>query len=257
MEELYQIYLITDLTNDKKYIGQVVKHRGYLRRFKEHLNDYKFSKSAMLSNAINKHGEEKFKVDLIEDNILEHDIDEKEKYYIKKYDTHYSSGKGYNITYGDQGVHGYKHTDEDIKKISATSKILWEKLYQNPEKLKIRNKKISEKLSGKTTSIETKIKLSLAAKQRFKNSHGTFYGKKHTENTKNLIAEKNGYRVGMYDKKSGELIKTFVSMREAAKYLIENNKTKNKSADTRIATICNHVKGQGQTAYGYKWEFLK
>lgn len=75
------------------------------------------------------------------DNILEHDIDEKEKYYIKKYDTHYSSGKGYNMTYGGQGVHGYKHTDEDIKKISATTKILWEKLYQNPEKLKIRNKK--------------------------------------------------------------------------------------------------------------------
>ena len=77
------------------------------------------------------------------------------------------------------------------------------------------------------------------------------------EKTKNLIAEKNGRKVGMYDKKSGELIKVFVSMREAAKYLLENNKTKNKSADTRIATICNHVKGQGQTAYGYKWEFLK
>lgn len=257
MEELYQIYLITDLTNDKKYVGQVVKHRGYLQRFKEHLNDYKFSKSAMLSNAINKHGAENFKVDLIEDNILERDIDEKEKYYIKKYDTYYSSRKGYNMTYGGQGVHGYKHTYNDKQKISAKTKILWENLRQNPEKLKIRNDKISEKLAGKKVSTETRTKLSLAAKKRFENNHGTFYGKKHTEKTKNLIAEKNGRKVGMYDKKSGELIKTFVSMREAAKYLIENNKTKNKSADTRIATICNHVKGQGQTAYGYKWEFLK
>ena len=38
MEKLYEIYLITNSKNNKKYVGQVIKYRGYKQRFAEHLS---------------------------------------------------------------------------------------------------------------------------------------------------------------------------------------------------------------------------
>lgn len=119
MEELYQVYLIINIINNKKYIGQVIQHRGYIARFNEHINSTKYANTRYLSNAIEKYGKDAFIVELIEDNISESEIDEKEEFYIRKYNTFYASGLGYNMTKGGQGVHGYKHTEQDIKKISA------------------------------------------------------------------------------------------------------------------------------------------
>lgn len=256
MMELYQIYLITNKVNNKKYVGQVMKCRGYKLRFYEHLTGTKYANTRRLSSAIKHYGKENFKVELIEDNIPENIIDKKECFYIKKYDTYYRNKKGYNMTLGGQGIHGYKHTESDIQKISEKSKEFWEELRSNPEKLNARNKKISKKLTGRKASEETKHKLSVAAKNRFKNCHGTFYGKHHSDKSKKLIADKNGYKIGMYDKNTGELLKTFISAMEASRYLIEHKLTSNKSCFTRILTICNNVKGQSKTAYGYIWKYL-
>lgn len=257
MEELYQIYLITNTINNRKYIGQVIKHRGYLTRYQEHLNAAKYSNTKMLTNAINKYGKENFSLELIEDNIPESLIDEKEIFYINHYNTFYMNECGYNMTKGGQGVHGYKLTAADKEKISAASSKYWEYLRSNPDILAKRNGKISIKMKGKPKSEETKKKYSEAAKKRFENEPGTFTGKKHSDKTKTLIAEKNGHPVGMYDKETGELLKTFLSAMEASRYLCDNNLTKNKNAYSRIITICKGIKGQGKTAYGYIWKYLE
>lgn len=257
MQELYQIYLITDLTNNKRYVGQTVKHRGYLVRFNEHLNGSKHANTRLLSNAIIKHSKDNFIVNLIEDNIEESDIDEKEIYYIKYFNTFYTSGHGYNMTGGEQGIHGYRHNEKTKIIIGDKSKKFWTNLYLNPDKLQERNKKISLKLSGIRKSELTRLKLSQAAKNRFKNNPGTFKGKKHSELSKKKVALKNGHAVVMIDKETKKVLKSFISATEASKYLIDNNLTTNKSAFTRIITICNKIKGQGKTAYGYIWEYLK
>lgn len=256
MVELYQIYLITDLTNNKKYVGQVIQHRGYKSRFAEHINGTKTANTRMLSNAIIKHGANNFIVELIESDIPEDLIDEKEIFYIKYYNTYYPNKLGYNMTLGGQGVHGYKHTDETKKKISESGKARWEH-YQNSNECQFRNKKISESLTGRVKSEESRRKCSEAAKKRFATEPGTFKGKHHSDATKRKIAEKNGHSVAMCSKESGEVIKTFLSTMEASRFLNENNYTQNKSAFTRIITICEGVKGQGKTAYGFIWKYLE
>lgn len=257
MVELYQIYLITNTINNKRYIGQVIKHRGYQLRWKEHVNGTKYANTRLLSNAINKYGEDVFNIQLIQDDIPENLIDEREKYYIAKFNTFYQNGAGYNMTIGGQGTHQYKFTKADKLKISESSKAFWKELKANPERLSERNSKISQKLKGRPKSDITRQRLSLAAKNRFKTSPGTFKGKHHSEKSKYLVAIKNGYKVAMIDQKTNEILKIFISTCEAGRFLVTNGRTKNSSCATRIRTICEHVQGQGKTAYGYKWEYIK
>lgn len=253
MVELYQIYLITDLSNNKKYVGQVIKHRGYMSRFNEHLRSVEHTNNRLLSNAIKKHGKESFTVELIEDDIPENIIDEREQYYIQFFDTFYMSDKGYNMTIGGQGVHQYKHTQADRDKISASSKKFWEELRNNPDKLQERNKKISKAHKHPKTE-EHRKHLSEAAKKRFEKECGTFKGKHHTEATKKIISEKNGVPVAAYDKQTGELFKVFPSACAACTYLVSIGATTNKSAFTRIINIC---KGIDKSAYGYIWQYYE
>ena len=256
MVELYQIYLITDLTNNKRYIGQVIQSRGYKVRFIEHINGYKTANTRMLSNAIKKHGSDNFTVELIESDIPQALIDEKEIFYIDKYKTYYTYGFGYNMTFGGQGIHGYKHTDKTKQKISEAGKARW-KTYQFSDDYIVRNKKISEKLRGRPKSEESKQKLSDAAKKRFSKEPGTFKGKHHSDETKRKISEQNGHPVAMYSKETGELLKTFLSAMEASRFLNENNYTQNKNAFVRIIVVCDKKKGQGKTAYGFIWKYLE
>lgn len=252
-QKLYQIYLITNIVNNKKYVGQVIKSRGYKVRFTEHL----YTRTAKkLSSAIKCYGKEAFRVELVEDDIPEYLIDIRERYYIDYYDTFYINGNGYNMTKGGQGIHGYHQTAETCSKISKASNSTWTTLKQNPEKLCERNLKISSKLKNIPKTAEAREKLSKAAKARFSNSDGTFKGKHHSEESKNKISRKNGYAVAMIDKKSCEILCIFSSASKASEYLIEKGITKNRSAFTRILTICNKIKGQGTSAYGYKWEFV-
>ena len=61
----------------------------------------------------------------------------------------------------------------------------------------------------------------------------------------------------MCSKETGAVIQTFLSAMEASRFLNDNNYTKNKSAFTRIITICEGIKGQGKTAYGFIWKYLE
>lgn len=258
MEKLYEIYLITNSKNNKKYVGQVIKYRGYKQRFAEHLSAaYYDGNLTKFHSAIKHYGPEAFSVELIETDIPESEIDSKEIYYIKEYNTFYLDGQGYNMTQGGQGVHGFEYTDEIRSRMSEGSKRMWKNLYEDQDRLSARNMKISEALKGVHKSEVARKNSSIAAKKRFENSPGTFTGKCHSEESKRKIAEKNGHAVGMYDKDTGELLHTFLSCTEASRYLVDAGLTKNHAAYTRIITICEGVKGQGKTAYGYVWKYLQ
>jgi succinate dehydrogenase/fumarate reductase flavoprotein subunit len=49
--------------------------------------------------------------------------------YIQTYNSYYIFGKGYNMTYGGDGLNGYIYTEEDRKKMSEIKK----KQFENPE----------------------------------------------------------------------------------------------------------------------------
>lgn len=85
------IYLITNLINGKQYIGQSV---GIQHRWVQHKNS---KENYPISKAIRRYGRDNFKFEIIE-NCLPEELDEKEIYYIKVYNTIIPNG--YNVTYG-------------------------------------------------------------------------------------------------------------------------------------------------------------
>lgn len=70
------VYKITNLVNGKIYIG--ITKRNPKIRFNEHLSN----KKELLYKAKKKYGRENFSLEIIEDNISEDVINNKEKYYI-------------------------------------------------------------------------------------------------------------------------------------------------------------------------------
>ena len=251
----YQIYLITNKLNNKKYVGQTKSSIGYKKRFSDHCSEAKYSYGkCALHNAIIKYGKDNFIVELIEDNIEEKDIDNLEKYYIAYYNTFIENNQGYNMTYGGQGVHGYKHSKDTLLKISSSSKNYWINLKLNDiEKYNSLCEVRSKNLKGIKKSEETKLLLSIQAKNRFKNNPGTFKGKKHSTESKNLVSIANGQKVGMYDINTKKLILEFQSAMKATEFLIATGRTKNKYANARILEVCDD---ENKTAYGFIWKRL-
>lgn len=108
------IYKATNNINGKVYIGQT--HKTLEERKMRHKHDSQ-KMDTYFYRAIRKYGWENFSWEVIEDNITtEEELNEKEKYYIKKYDSFDNKEKGYNTTSG--GERDYSLTSEERKKRS-------------------------------------------------------------------------------------------------------------------------------------------
>ena len=94
---LYSIYIIRNTVNNKVYIGQTC--RSVHERFMQHLKPSvsKQRGTYKIYNAINKHGKDKFYIEVLETNICADDIDNREIYYIDLYNSY---NNGYNSTLG-------------------------------------------------------------------------------------------------------------------------------------------------------------
>ena len=103
------VYLTTNVITNKKYIGQ---HSS--STFTE---DYKGS-GRYLCNAINKYGKENFKVELLEWCDTQEELNEREIYWINKYNA-VESNEFYNLAKGGEGIKkGSKLSKETRKRIS-------------------------------------------------------------------------------------------------------------------------------------------
>ena len=133
------IYLITNFTNGKRYVGQTVNPIHY--RWSKHIEEaYGGNKSnSLLHRAIIKYGASNFGINILEE-CADTELNEKEKNYIKKYDTYYTHNKGYNMTWGGEGV--TKYSDDEIL-------YLWNQGYRNCE--------IARLLGAKDTTISLRI----------------------------------------------------------------------------------------------------
>lgn len=90
------VYLITNLINNKKYIGIT---NNLKRRWFNHCHPSK-GREQVISNAIQKYGPNNFKFEVLEENVPLDKIDEKEIYYIQKYDSLTINNHGYNVATG-------------------------------------------------------------------------------------------------------------------------------------------------------------
>lgn len=112
----YKIYKITNLVNNKLYIG--ITKTSLRARFQKHLSD-SFRKKMVVGFSINKHGKENFKIELLD---TAPDLDSAlilETKYIKLFDTLAKNGKGYNVI---ENTVGGEQTPETKLKLVATRK---------------------------------------------------------------------------------------------------------------------------------------
>lgn len=149
------IYMLTDTRNGKKYIGQ---HNGSKKSY--------WSGGLIPNRIANTHGKDIFERVILEDNVLNEDLDEREKYYIK---THNTLNDGYNLTEGGDGgntITNHPKKEEIVSKISETLK---GRVFsdEHREKLKLNHmskdpenrKKLSEALKGYNKTEEHKSKI--------------------------------------------------------------------------------------------------
>ena len=178
------IYLWKNKVNEKRYVGQAENLRRRTMQhknvsFNENSNAYNFP----LHRAIRKYGIENFEVCILEFDLNDYgEMNEKEIYYIEKFDTLTNKQTGYNISSGGGNGNNFAgKTEEEMNEIrkKISEKLKGEKAYWYGKKRSSETKqKISKVHKGKKYSEETKQKLSEAHK-----------GKQHSEKTKQKMSE--------------------------------------------------------------------
>lgn len=128
VESYGYIYMIKNMVNRKRYIGQTIDKRGHRFYFK--LNTIKTHYNQYLYNSFVKYGKENFSVNVIDFAGNKEELDKKEEFYIHKYNT-MDKNYGYNLKHG--GGNG-KHLEETKEKISLKLQqnyITYKKTHEN------------------------------------------------------------------------------------------------------------------------------
>ena len=170
------IYKATNLINSKIYIGQTINTLEY--RKNQHFREAKSKRrnTVYFHNALNKYGYDNFKFEEIDNASTQEELDDKERYWIKYYDSN-NKCKGYNLDSGGQS--GGVKSEETRRKIGETTKEKW----NNPEiaqKMRQGLLKGAEtmKLNAKTYPFTCPV------------CHRTFYYPKHIAESKKFCSNK-------------------------------------------------------------------
>ena len=150
-------------------------------------NGYKHGKCVAFWNAIKKYGWDNITHEILEKNLSNEDACEKEKQYIKQYQS--TNPKfGYNIASGGSGCPGLKGEKNPLYGIPRSDK--------DKQTISEAIKKYYETHDRKPISDETRKKLSKANSGENNAMYGKygelnpFYGKTHSEETRRIISEK-------------------------------------------------------------------
>ena len=145
------VYAHKNKINKKIYIG--ITGQKPERRWR---NGQGYKTSTYFYNAIQKYGWDNFEHIILQFNLTQQEAEEKEKYYIQKYNT-LNDTYGYNIKKGGKLNQGL--SKQGRKKISQSSKKNW----QNPEF----KQKQSQKAKKQWENLEFKQKQSQKTKKQW------------------------------------------------------------------------------------------
>ena len=185
------IYKTSNLINNTEYVGQ---HVG-------DINDTYIGSGLLLIRAIKKYGKENFQKEIIEQCKDIEELNEKEIFYIEKYDTLYPNG--YNLRKGGNNSLLSESTKKKISesrkgKCMGSNNPNWKAASFSKETIK----KISESIKKRYQEYpEYRESISKTSKNR-----------KHTKQTKNSISKKNkGKLNGRYIHFPEQTIKSIIN----------------------------------------------
>ncbi len=168
------IYKITNTINGKIYIGQTIQ--SLKARKRDHRNKVTRLSNLYLYRAFNKYGFESFEWEVLDQAESKHELDEKERFYIKQFRATHRK-YGYNMTFGGEG--GIQ-TEEVRQRIGASNK-------------------------GRIKSESERKKLSKSLKGKYMGEKASWWGRKHTDVEKRKMSEAQlGSKNHMYGKKASK-----------------------------------------------------
>ena len=209
------IYIITNISNNKRYVGSAVNLRT---RYSSHIRDLirNTHKNILIQNSFNKYKEENFEFGILEfiimpKNLTKEEIRkillEREQHYIDVLDPEFNICKIAGNTMGTKLSESAKQKIREANTGRETSLETREKLsissnerYKDPAVIEYRRRK----QTGKKYSEESKLKMSNAHK-----------GKKLSEETRKKMGIKK--RVAILDS-NNNIIKIFETLVDAKKY---------------------------------------
>lgn len=278
-EIIVGIYKITNLLNNKCYVGQ---SRNIYRRWQSHryAND-----SYPLHAAMKKYGTENFSFEILEECNID-ELNEKESYYIQKFQPEYNCDGGGNARRVPQKLDsekvnqiiqaikdGYSHKaiakEFDISKDTVRDINVGRTWRQDNIEYPIRVNKFDGRRNRNCCHICGEIiptgkQLCFCCKQR-KRYAKYLKSKTHKRHIKRIVVNarkevsiqkpvERRKKVSMFSKE-GNKIYSFNSLSDAANYLEEQNLcsiTNMSGVRSHISSVC---KGKRKTAYGFVWKY--
>jgi group I intron endonuclease len=226
------LYRITNKINGKRYIGQTIQLMSI--RWSQHIHSsIKNKNNTLISRTIKKYGKENFEVKVIARCNSIEEMNHREQYYIKLFNT--LAPNGYNLDSGGKNKIMHQSTKDKLSKAhlgkkckpftqehkNAISKTLKERRIKpllTPEiiaKIALSSKGKNNGMFGKKHTKESKKSMSLKRKGKKIGMENPFFGKTHSEETKKRLSEaKNKMKIKVFCENNQ---KVYSSLKDASK----------------------------------------
>lgn len=161
---IFNIYLITNLLNSKKYVGQTIG--SIEKRFSRHCWLCTSKNNMPIAVAVKKYGKQNFKIELLEQVDTLEEANEKEVFWSLYYNT--MSPNGYNLKVGGRVYFEMSQETKDKiskankgRKISEKTRVRLSESHKGYKVLESTKKKLSEHFKNKKPHINTSMGASL------------------------------------------------------------------------------------------------
>lgn len=262
------IYLWRNLINGKVYVGQTV---DFYARMKQYLHE---DTNRRICMAIKKYGFNNFSVEVLEKDVSREKLTQREQYWIDFYDSA-NRDVGYNICPMAENTKGYRHREEDKKRMSEIAK---KRFKEHPEQIKrgkdnhMFGKKHSEEtrnkisqsimgnqnVKGKTWKLSEEICRRMSERMKGKRNG---LGHKCPESVKEHLRRYNKNRIWTEEMREQSRIahlniggKKLMCVETGVAY--ESVAEAGRALSKDPSSISKCCRGQQQVAYGFHWQYI-